>query len=409
MSATKEQIAYQQAHASEFNAQGLAAFSIAGVILVGAATILRVCSRKISRIPLEVDDYTLIVASILSIIAVMLNATTVMDWGMGRHFYGQSKKSQIMYYKIDWVFNFFYTTGYPLSRISLCLLYRRIFVQHWFRLISLFFVGVFACYSISTIIVDSVLTLPVNSFWDSDVKATHTLDLVKLYTANAAFNITTDTILLFLPLTIVWRLSMTWMQKLGLTAIFGLGALTLVASIARMTTFGAVRGDDITCVYLPLPFLSVPASTRRNATNRLIPADTITPVAWWTNAELLLGILCPCLVTFRPLIRSASGVLSSRFSSRNKGYSKSGDLGVERFGSDGKSLGEQNNSTKMADLPRDGSRIAFTHAADTRVGDEEMGNVFVGGKHTARGRGDSVSESPDHTNPTYRNGIEYYE
>lgn len=155
--------------------------------------------------------------------------------------------------QIDWVFNFFYTTGYPLSRISLCLLYRRIFVQHWFRLISLFFVGVFACYSISTIIVDSVLTLPVNSFWDSDVKATHTLDLVKLYTANAAFNITTDTILLFLPLTIVWRLSMTWMQKLGLTAIFGLGALTLVASIARMTTFGAVRGDDITCVYLPLP------------------------------------------------------------------------------------------------------------------------------------------------------------
>lgn len=78
MSATQEQIAYQQAHASEFNAQGLAGFSIAGVILVGAATILRVYSRKISRIPLEVDDYTLIVASILSIIAVMLNATTGM-------------------------------------------------------------------------------------------------------------------------------------------------------------------------------------------------------------------------------------------------------------------------------------------------------------------------------------------
>ncbi|KAL8642970.1 MAG: hypothetical protein Q9228_000415 [Teloschistes exilis] len=383
MSATQEQIAYQQAHASEFNAQGLAAFSITGVILVGVATILRIYSRKISRIPLEVDDYTLIVASILSIIAVMLNAATVIDWGMGRHFYGQSKESQIMYYKIDWVFNFFYTTGYPLSRISLCLLYRRIFVQHWFRLICLFFVGVFACYSISTIIVDSVLTLPVNSFWDSNVKATHTLDLVKLYTANAAFNITTDTMLLFLPLTIVWRLSMTWMQKLGLTAIFGLGALTLVASIARMTTFGAVRGDDI--------------------------SYTITPVAWWTNAELLLGILCPCLVTFRPLIRSASNVLSSRFSSRNKGYSKSGDLGVERFGSDGKSLRKQSNSTKMADLPRNGSRVAFNHAADTGVRDEEMGNVFVGGKHTARGGGDYVSESPDHTNPTYRNGIEYHE
>lgn len=63
----------------------------------------------------------------------------------------------------------------------------------------------------------------------------------------------------------------------------------------------------------------------------------------------------------------------------------------------------------MADLPRNGSRVAFNHAADTGAGDEEMGNVFVGGKHTARGGGDYVSESPDHTSPTYRNGIEYHE
>ncbi|KAL8731714.1 MAG: hypothetical protein Q9181_004203 [Wetmoreana brouardii] len=390
MSATPEQIAYQQAHASEFNAVGLSAFSIVGVILVGLATILRVYSRRISRIPLQADDYTLIIASILSIIAVMLNATTVMDWGMGRHFYAQSKESQMMYYKIDWVFNFFYTTGYPLSRISLCLLYRRIFVQQWFRIICWFFVGAFTCYMISTIIVDSVLTLPVNAFWDSNVKPTRTLDLVKLYTANAAFNITTDTILLFLPLTIVWRLSMTWLQKLGLTAIFCFGALTLVASIARMTVFGAVRGDDITY--------------------------TITPVAWWTNAELLLGILCPCLVTFRPLFRSASNVLSFRFSSRRRGYYKSGDSGVERFGSNGKIVSNQDKSTKMTGnsiggghLTKGGAAEAVNPAGDTARRDEEMATVFVGVQHDTRGGSDIALKSLGHTNPTYRNGIEYTE
>ncbi|KAL8706261.1 MAG: hypothetical protein Q9201_000698, partial [Fulgogasparrea decipioides] len=295
MSATPEQIAYQQAHASEFNAGGLGEFSIVGVILVGLATILRIYSRKISRIPLQADDYTLIIASILSIIAVMLNATTV--------------------------------------------------------------------------IVDSVLTLPVNAFWDSNVKSTRTLDLVKLYTANAAFNIATDTILLFLPLTIVWRLSMTWLQKLGLTAIFCFGALTLVASIARMTTFGAVRGDDITY--------------------------TITPVAWWTNAELLLGILCPCLVTFRPLFRSASNIFSFRFSSGRRGYHKSGDSGVERFDSNGKAISNQNKHKKMTGhsiggdcLTKGGAAEAVNPAGDPMTRDEEMGTVFVGVQDDAHGAND---------------------
>ena len=103
---------------------------------------------------------------------------------------------------------------------------------------------------ISTIVVDSVLHIPVRAYWDHSIKPTHTVDLVKLYIANAAFNITTDSLLLILPLTIIWRLSMTWMQKIGLTAIFCMGALTLVASIARLVFFDQVRTEDISCTCL---------------------------------------------------------------------------------------------------------------------------------------------------------------
>ena len=96
-----------------------------------------------------------------------------------------------------------------------------------------------------------MLHIPVRSYWDHSITPTHTVDLVKLYMANAAFNITTDSLLLILPMTIIWRLSMTWMQKLGLTAIFGMGALTLVASIARLVFFDQVRTEDISCRCLP--------------------------------------------------------------------------------------------------------------------------------------------------------------
>lgn len=157
--------------------------------------------------------------------------------------------------QIDYAFNLCYTTGYPLSRISLVLLYHRIFVQRWFRNICWFFIAVFSGYMISTVIVDSLLRIPVRAYWDRTVTPERSVDLVKLYIANAAFNITTDSILLLLPISIVWQLSMTRIQKLGLTAIFGMGALTLVASIARLVFFYQVRTEDISCgFYPPLSF-----------------------------------------------------------------------------------------------------------------------------------------------------------
>ena len=66
------EIAYQKAHASDFNADGVSAFCITGEIVVVVAVALRIYSRKVSRISLQADDWTLIVAMILSLTAVIL-------------------------------------------------------------------------------------------------------------------------------------------------------------------------------------------------------------------------------------------------------------------------------------------------------------------------------------------------
>lgn len=70
--ASEQEIAYQKAHASDFNAGGLSAFCIAGEIIVVVAVMLRVYSRKLTQIALQADDYTLIVALVLSVAAVIL-------------------------------------------------------------------------------------------------------------------------------------------------------------------------------------------------------------------------------------------------------------------------------------------------------------------------------------------------
>ncbi|KAI4166704.1 MAG: hypothetical protein LQ343_007827 [Gyalolechia ehrenbergii] len=363
MAAVPEQeIAYQKAHASDFNAGGLSAFCIAGEIIVVVAVLLRVYSRKVARIALQADDFTLIVAMVLSVAAVILFDVRVYHWGMGRHWYSLSTATQVKFEQIDYAFNLCYTTGYPLSRISLVLLYHRIFVQRWFRNICWFFIAVFSGYMISTVIVDSLLRIPVRAYWDRTVTPERSVDLVKLYIANAAFNITTDSILLLLPISIVWQLSMTRIQKLGLTAIFGMGALTLVASIARLVFFYQVRTEDI--------------------------SYTLVPIVWWTSAELFLGILCPCLVTFRPLFRSAHSIISSRFSTYRKGYSRSRETnGTASYDASGRKQSLHKNS-----LAKMRSKNSIVGGGDDMI---NGGGGLKAGRGRGRGRGGNSSDGED--------------
>ncbi|KAL9101698.1 MAG: hypothetical protein Q9163_003063 [Psora crenata] len=327
MSVPPEEIAYQKAHASDYNAQGLNAFCIVGMCVVTVGVALRLWSRKMQKIAWQSDDYTLIVALVRkrqpaqprqSISCMTLSSSPksspssffggryvdvyvcmdVLALFMGEnggqrltryvlpspHLWacvgGRAKKNQT-----DYAYNIIYTVAYPLSRISLVLLYRRIFVQQWFRIICWIFVGIFSGYAISTAIVDVWLTIPINAYWDKTIIPKQKVDEVQLYIANAAFNISTDCILLLLPLTIIWRLNMTSLHKVGLSAIFCLGTLTLVASIVRLVLFFRVNPYDT--------------------------SYTLTSLGFWTAAEQFLGILCPCLVTFGPLIRSGYLIFSS--------------------------------------------------------------------------------------------------
>ena len=96
-------------------------------------------------------------------------------------------------------------------------------------------------------VADFCQVLPVAANWNLDVKATSRIDTTKLYYANTGFNIATDIILLVLPLTVIWTLKMSWLSKLGLSGIFCLGGLTVVASIMRLICYLNYSGLDPNC------------------------------------------------------------------------------------------------------------------------------------------------------------------
>lgn len=77
---------------------------------------------------------------------------------------------------------------------------------------------------------------------------------------------------------------MTRAHKIGLSFVFGFGVLTLLASIFRLVYYYEFDVMD--------------------------PMYSLGKAGWWTIIEMYLGIVCPCLVTFRPLIKSAFIVFS---------------------------------------------------------------------------------------------------
>ena len=165
-----------------------------------------------------------------------------------------------------------------------------------------FLIFCYAGYAIGSAIADFCLVRPLAAQWDVNVKATYHIDSPKLYLANSGFNIATDAILLVLPLVVIWTLNVSRLHKMGLSAIFCLGVLTLIASIMRLICYYQYDKLDPNCESKRLP--SFTFHRERGANGSICLIVGLALVQWWTIAEMDLGILCPCLVTFRPLIRS---------------------------------------------------------------------------------------------------------
>ena len=157
-----------------------------------------------------------------------------------------------------------------MSRISLALLYRRVFIQSWVRRVCWFIIFCYIGYAIGTAVADLCAAFPVHFNWTPGVRASRYIDGKTVFFANCGFNIATDVILLILPLTVIWKMKNTRLYKLGLSAIFCLGVLTVssyvtflprcntiltsntpqvIASIARLVYYYTFDANDPMCKY----------------------------------------------------------------------------------------------------------------------------------------------------------------
>ena len=118
----------------------------------------------------------------------------------------------------------FYIPAISAVKISVLLLYRRLFPSKMFLYVLLGVGGFVLCYTVVQGLTTFLQCIPISGAWDPAVYVkARCVALDVAFIVNASLNVLTDVTTLCLPLPFIWRLQIKKERKLQLIGIFLLG------------------------------------------------------------------------------------------------------------------------------------------------------------------------------------------
>lgn len=253
---------------------------------------IRVWSRIQSRSGLGWDDWVIFASWVFAqTVSALMMASCA--YGFGQHIKNLSVENKLMTLKLFYVAQAFYKLTINLTKASILLLYLRIFIQRWFRIACYVLLGIILSYMVATLASSIWQCTPIPRAWDWSIPGT-CISIPKNWYANAGFSITTDILILLLPIQPIYTSKLPMNQKIALLVVFALGSFVTVTSILRMQTlnFSSTSPDRT---------FDIASST-------------------WTIIEENVAIICACL----PMCRKPLFYLFPSLSSSHKGSASSG-------------------------------------------------------------------------------------
>ncbi|XWW99723.1 hypothetical protein V2A60_007735 [Cordyceps javanica] len=235
---------------------------------------IRVYNRISRRTGLGWDDATIIL-SYFCTLTVMIFMMVSVDAGFGKHVKSLSKPNKLKALQMFYIAQIFYKLTINLTKTSILLLYRRIFVQKWFRYSCNTLICIVMAYCVATTASSIWQCTPIPFAWDKSLHGT-CISMIKNWYANAGFAIATDLLILSLPMQPIWASKLPVNQKRALMLVFALGGFVTVTSILRATTLNfSITSPDVTYDI----------------------ASTL-----WTMIEMNVALICACLPMCRMVL-----------------------------------------------------------------------------------------------------------
>ncbi|PYI09348.1 hypothetical protein BO78DRAFT_427501 [Aspergillus sclerotiicarbonarius CBS 121057] len=244
----------------------------------------RVTTIVLLRVPLGADDLTLILGWFFVVVIAILNLIDVY-YGMGRHFAELSYHEQVMLPQILFAFEALYIITVGIIKMSVLLMYRRIFLIRSIKIGSYILGGITLAWMISIELVAIFQCTPIQKGWKPLIEG-HCIYLKGALIGNGVPNFVTDIFILSLPVRPVWKLRASLPQRIAIILVFLSGSFVVMASIYRFVLIFQFTEEDVSW--------------------------TLANPATWCVVEPGAGVISACLSTLTPLVKwFASGLVST--------------------------------------------------------------------------------------------------
>ncbi|KAF5667117.1 integral membrane protein [Fusarium heterosporum] len=268
MNITAEQAARSYESESELMV-GVASGLIAlGILLVAMRLRCRLAVKG-----LGLDDI-FIVFALACFIACGSSMIAMTFYGLGKHVWTLSPKTMVFYGRCFWLSILFYGIAIYAVKMAFLLQYYRIMSVTNMRWVYIGFMAVMTLWCVCQLFVVCLLCIPLEAAWDPSIEGKCIKHQTTMWYVNGILHIIFDFAIIVMPLPIVWKLNLPRSQKFLLSGIFGLGIFTVAIAILRLKWL------------TPEPDVSW---------------WNVTPASW-SLAEIVSGIACACLPTYKPLL-----------------------------------------------------------------------------------------------------------
>ncbi|KAL2045928.1 hypothetical protein ABVK25_011924 [Lepraria finkii] len=282
---------------------GLIAMCVIFSITSTTAVVLRFYARKVKGLRIQADDWLIAVslAFVLGLNAMFLtgcvkrvitgHSPVVDGWPV-------STETEHMAEKYKYGFQTTEKVAFGLIKLSILFLWRRIFGHvRTFNIISWIMIGVIIAWSTAFFFATvfqcgldwSLNWAPITVFL---TQCSNTPDMLTVFTVT---DITTDLLIIAMPIPMIWSLQMSVRRKLAISAMFLVGFFAIGAGIARMVAYLVTSYD-------------------KESNPDFIQNFTI--VLLWSLVELNVAMICACLPTLLPVVAKMLRSLRSFESSK---------------------------------------------------------------------------------------------
>ncbi|KAF5849132.1 hypothetical protein GGP41_006039 [Bipolaris sorokiniana] len=238
---------------------------------------LRVYTRKFIIRSMGPEDWTMIVATLFTLVHLSEALVGALQFNMGFRASTMSLKQVGGNIRLIVAMLIGYSAIVTLIKISILLVYRRLAYNKRFEGFCKRTIIVLATYQVIFTIVAAAQCVPLHKLWDfTNTVPGFCININAFYHASSSFHILIDVWILTLPIQLIRRIPRKPREKLALYINLGLGVVSMVASIVRFRfLYIFTTSDD--------------------------PIYGFVPVNTWSMVEVNVGILCATLPILRPL------------------------------------------------------------------------------------------------------------